>query len=190
MFTNCISSAKPSGDPTRSSSEWRSNPAYAKRLAPAVKVDVYYISPPLGFTLQKKHLRSDVSITDQYDWRGPAGADGTKPRLTIAIFKMLPGVINQKDAGEWLESGLEAMNTREKHYVHTGAEDGKVGGMSFARAYWKRDPNDPNEGRRFHGFQYQYSQSTTSISIIGDDIEPHYKSTLDLMEAAALTFHK
>ena len=107
----------------------------------------------------------------------------------MAVFKALPGV-TQGNAKDWLNTGLDAMSRNKWHYIHTDIENGSVNGMDFVRAYWKRDPNDPDEGKRFHGFQYQYVQGAIAITIIGNDVEPHYKSTLDLMEAAALTFHK
>ena len=184
------SSAKPNHKSIASPSAWRSNVAYSKQLASPVSVGEYYVRPPLGFTFEKKQLTGDAKTGEQYDWHGPAGPDGTRPRFVIAIFKLRPGAINQYDVETWLSSNLEAMNKNEKHYVHTGIEQGKVNGISFARAYWKRDPNDPDDGKRFHGFQYEYQQGAISLTIIGDDVEPHYKSTLDLLEAAALTFHQ
>ena len=190
ISTSCTISAQPNKKPSNSSLGWRSNPTYSRQLAPAVKVDSFYISPPAGFTFQKKQSQNNVKLTTEYDWRGPAGPDGTKPRLVVVIFKLLPGAVDDRTAEEQINSGLDAMSNGEKHYIHTGIEHGKVNGMSFVRAFWKRDPNDPDEGKRFHGFQYQYAQGSTSVSIIASDVEPHYKTTLDFLEAAALTFHK
>jgi len=190
LSMSCTLSAKPDKKSTLISLGWRSNAAYSKLLAPPVSVNGYYVRPPLGFTFQKKQILSDAKIGYQCDWHGPTRADGTRPRFVLAVFNLRPGAVSQEDAEASLNSGLDAMNTDVKHYVHTDPEHGKANGMGFVRAYWKRDPNDPDDGKRFHGFQYEYVQGATSIVIIGSDVEPHDRSTLDLLEAAALTFHK
>ena len=187
--TSCISLAKTNAKPADSSTPWRSNPAYAKQLAAPVKVDGFYVSPPAGYVLEHKQHRTNVNIIDQYDWRG-ANPPGTKSRFTVAVFNLLPGVVNTRNAEESLDNDLNAMHSGKTPYLHTDIQHGKVGSINFVRSYWKRDPNDVAEGKMFHGFSYEYLEGDTNIRIIGEDVEPYHKSTLDLMEASALTFHK
>lgn len=190
ISTTCISLAKTDRKPSTSPTTWHSNSTYANQLSEPVKVDQFYMKPPVGYALDHKQIQNSKNIADEYNWRGPAGPDGTKPRLVVAVFKLRPGFVNNQSAEKVINLGLEGLSSSTKHYVHTDIQNGKVAGLDFVRAYWKRDPNDTNEDRRFHGFQYVYSQDNLSVTIIGEDIEPHYKSTIDLLEASALTFHK
>jgi hypothetical protein len=184
--------AKTDNRPAASSTVWRSNPAYANQLAAPVKVDEFYIKPPVGYTLELNNSKyvKDGDVGDQYKWRGPAGPDGTRPSLDVVVFHVKPGFTNTLGATEHLNLGLDGMNGSNKHYIHTDTQNGTISGQNFVRAYWKRDPSDTNAGKRYHGFQYSYAQSKIFVSILGEDVEPHYKSTLDLLEASALTFHK
>lgn len=186
ISANCISAAKP----IMKGLVWRSNPAYSKQLDAKAKVENFYVSPPTGFMLRHKTIQSDTEIANQYSWTGPIRADGTQPRFTVVVHRMQPGVVDNESAKKMLKERLDSTNTAEKHYLHTNIQNGKIGGMNFVRAYWKRNPNDTDSGKRFRGFQYISSQGRTVISIVGDDVEAHYKSTLDLLEAAALTFHR
>ncbi len=186
--TSCISSAQPNKQSAASSLTWRTNPAYAGQLASVIKVDEFRISPPAGFTLQKKQFHDSTNVGDRFDWQGRTRTDGTRPRFVVMVRKALPSVNFRQSAEEQLKHGLDS--AIENHYIHTPIEHGKVNGMSFVRAYWKPDPRYQGKGKRYHGFQYMYSQGATTVSIVGDDVEQHYQSTHDLLESAALAFHK
>lgn len=188
--TICFTSAEPKKSASTSSADWRPNPAYLKQLVSPVKVGMYNVSPPAGFTLEHKQRQNATATEDRYTWRGNIRADGTDPKFIVSLFELKPGVTKNQTAEESLSSNLDAMHSNEKPYVHTSIQSGRVSGLSFVRAYWKRDPSDTSNGKKYHGFSYQYQQGATTIVIIGEDTEPYQKDTLDLMESAALTLHK
>lgn len=192
VFSNtiCFTSAEPKKAAPTSSADWRPNPAYAKQLATPVKVGAYSVSPPVGFTLEHKQRQNATVTEERYTWKGYTRADGTEPKFIISLFQLMPGVTKNQTAEESLSSDLNAMRSGEKPYVHTSIQSGRVSSLSFVRAYWKRDPNDTAEGKKYHGFSYQHMQGPMTVVVIGEDTEPYQKDTLDLMEDAALTLHK
>jgi hypothetical protein len=176
--------------PVGTAPAWVSNPVYAKQLGPAVKVDNFSISPPAGYRLEKTQKKGKFNIHDEFKWVSPKRADGSTATFRVEVYNWLPGVPDDGTSEQWLTRGLGVLNKSSRNPVHSPITEGEINGMDFARAYWKENPKPSDKGPASHGFEYISSQGPILISVICGDIAPHYKSTLDLMEASALTLHE
>ncbi len=180
---------------TSAASAWASNTAYAKQLGPEVNVDEFSVTPPASYHLEKTQKAGKYNIHDDYTWSGPKRPDGSVPSFRVEVYHWLPGVPHNGTSDQWVTRAIASLNKNQNNPVHSPIMDGQIHGMGFARMYFHYQGDlKPSVKKSIvpvsHGFEYMSSQGPILVSVICEDVEPHYKSTLDMMEAAALTLHQ
>ena len=81
--------------------------------------------------------------------------------------------------------GLRSMQRDHMNVVSAPVQSGSLNGLAFSRGYWKG--TGVRTGRRFHGLVYCQIASPNMINISAKDSEPSSRSSLPMLDAAALS---
>ena len=168
--------AQPAGD------SWRPSPDLLPRLAPADPVGVYQLRPPPGYQPQD---REGPSGTRSRAWVGATRPDGTRPYVMVTLA-VPPAEAAPPTLAELLGRMLTPLRQRRRNWTESRPEMGTLGGIAFARAYWRG--TDAATRLPMHGFNYVALDGPTIINISSQDVAPHIREALALAEAAVLTF--
>ena len=171
--------------PPASSAAWVPDPALLSRLGPEVQMDGFSIRPPQGCTFTQTAAEDAQNTLVRYKWRQER-QDGSSMVFSVHVGRAKPGSELEPDAEAALQGLVDHNGADYQDYAHSNIETGEIGGVPFARAYWKgvSPPDSPQQ----HGLFYLTSSKQVNVTIHGTDSEPSDKRTLPLCEAAALTF--
>lgn len=117
-------------------------------------------------------------------------SDGTSATIGFSIATPPQGMTGAIPLNEVLEETLDAKKQQWPNFTESAAQDGKINGMSFKRAYYKGIISGRAGTRMAHGLVYVAVDGTKIISYQAEDVEPYNDDTLPIAQASILTFHR
>lgn len=150
----------------------------------------YTLRPPKGYIFQQlPPIPSQIQLNISGGaWVGSVRSDGTRAQLMINIIKTPSNQLSKYSPDDRLSKRVNANAMYYQNWKRTETERGKIGDISFVRAYWHGIHKKTNH--RMHGFCYVANTGREMIYLSSQDVEPHHKNSLSLAEAAVLTFKK
>ena len=171
---------------------WKADPKLLSKLQPEAEAQEYGIRPPKDYTYLSKPENSNRIFL----WQGERRANRSAPRLTITLGDIAPAERSPRKMEELLDLFVLQLRAAYEDWNQVSREYGIVSGQRFGRIHW--DGIEPvvtadasGKRPRTHGFAYVMVRETKYFAIITAlDLAPYYRTTLDMLEASALTFHK
>ena len=163
---------------------WQPDPTLFNQLGPGTHVERYFVRPPQGYSF----LQNKQGALRAYLWKGPERQDGTSPGLFIVLATPPASARRSLTAEKALASFLQNQRHRRVNFSASPPELGVVNGIPFVRSYWRGQ--DKQRGFPMHGWAYAAVDRGQLISLGSQDVDTAGRQSLDLAEAAALTFHK
>ncbi len=178
---------KPNKAPAKKLPVWSPTAALSARLAPEKELMGWSIRPPRDYVfLQKADGANQV-----YLFQGDERPDGSSPIIRLVIGDILGKDARSHSEAQILESYLIQIHQHHDNWQSTKLETGLIRGRKFVRRRWTATTQRPDGSpATLHGVVYLTIEGLRFYSIAAQDTEPRMKTTLPLMEAAALTYHK
>lgn len=165
---------------------WAAKPAAAARLAPEQKLFGWAIRPPRGFVYTQK---AD-GLNQIYIFQGSPRANKSAPLLWVVTGDAKHVKTTRTQAEEVMDEYMIQLHQNRDDWKVTPIETGLVQGRKFLRRHWSGTEVSDGVTRRLHGIVYLTLTGTKFAAVTVADAEPDAKTSLNLMETSALTFHK
>ncbi len=182
--------AKPAAPPKAAKKlpVWSPRPAAAVHLDSERTLSNWRIRPPKGYVfLQKADGANQVYIL-----QGDMRANGSSPIIRVMTGQILGTQKKTHTDIEVMESYIIQLHHHYGNWKATEPEFGLIQGRRFIRRRWTGSEAIPGGGgsAALHGALYLTVDGKQFHSVAIQDVDPGSTTTLPLMEAAALTFHK
>ena len=160
------------------------NAALLDELGEESAVEGYSLRPPKGYSLSQP--AGGPPDAKMVGWAGKLQSDGTSPLVLVMLGK--PSPPDRLRLDEHLKASLEDVKRLYQHWSQSKPERGMLGGVTFLRSRWSG--TNASKGWKTHGVMYAGIDGETYIQITTQDAEPHHEKSLEVGEAAILTFKK
>ena len=168
---------------------WIASPVQAAQLAPPFQVagplGFYTVQPPSGYTLRLAKMDAADGKSVIYTWTGPQTEDNTAPQFVLSFGSDGGRMTSHLSSDQDVALGLRSVQRDHTRVVSAPVQSGVLNGLAFSRGYWKG--MGLRTGHRFHGLIYCQVASPNMINIYAKDSEPSSRTTLPLLNAAALS---
>lgn len=174
---------------------WNPNSQLLEQLDSEVPIlGLYAVRPPQGYSLVMKDVPTSATILHSYVWRCSPRPDGSFGGFTVIVAHLpaLRGLSAQQrriQLNNLTNVYLLAIRKFFRSWTRTLNQRGIINGIVFERSFQK-GPAAANPNLTVHGFGYDALIGTDVIIMGSLDREPYSQDSLDLAEAAAMTFHK
>ena len=165
---------------------WSAKPGSSARLASEKLLFGWSIRPPKGFvSTQKSDSGNQVFI-----FQGDPRPDGSAPILWVITGdrRSAPGKKPQDEV--IMDVYLIQLHQNRSNWKTTPTEFGSIQGRKFIRRRWSATEETGGGARRVRGTVYLTLLGAKYAAVTMQDADPGASSTLSLMEASMLTFHK
>ena len=143
---------------------WKPQTTLVRYLARSARVLKYALQPPAGYAARQTQ-RPGLQATT---WRGAASQTGITPNVTLALAPA-PLVNGKPYTPERLIVGaLGSLKRGHDNWTQTDIEQGKINGITFARAYWTG--TERQHKRKVRGVSYMAVDGPTLISLQSQDM--------------------
>ena len=166
---------------------WQADQSILDKLEPSENIDSYRIRVPKGYMPVNMPSAPQPGLTTRF-WRLLRRSDNSSAVLMVVLKK-----------GEYTDSGANLLDRafnaeilgvqkRLTDFQQGPIESGSISGLIFKKADFQGTPK--GETKKAHGFCYVCLDGDTTIVIAGQDQEPHHQESLNVINAAILSFCK
>jgi hypothetical protein len=146
----------------------------------------FLIQPPRGY---KRNLVQDTTSSNaktMVKWVGPPRKDGSEHQILVIIGKERPGGRKFTDYEPFVNSYLSARKSRLGRIQRQPSEEITIHGIVFRKVHWRA--GNGNLRPKTFGILLYATVGATDVILDSEDGEAHYRDTLGLAEAVALSF--
>ena len=165
---------------------WSPKPGLSAQLASEKALFGWAIRPPKGFVATQKQDNGN----QVYIFQGDPRQDRSAPMLWIIMGGRRQEDTNKPQDEVLLDMYLIQLHQNRDNWKATPTEYGTIQGRKFIRSRWSATEKIDDITRHLHGIVYITILNNAYIAVTLLDSDPGAKTTMDLMESSALTFHK